>query len=431
VPVRVLLPTASPHGSDIGLTGRGDNGFVTTDRIRVLFQPSFFLAERWNGIDEHLLLLAKYLDPSRFDLLLTTSAADGPQSRLLSARANLRSIPVPEVSATSARTRIAAFRSLYAREGVDILHLHSPVAGGHAAPALAARLAGVPATLVTYHQIQPWRLPMRSRLINCLTHALLIDGSTAVSADVRDTLVQRTGLPRRGLRVVHNGIETAHDIDVPPHLPHLAEGDVRIGYFGRLSPEKGVDDLLAALALLAPSAPHVRTLIVGDGPERERLVAMTASLGITDRVTFLGFRPEARRIMEEVDIVVHAPVYEGFGLVVLEAMAAGRPVVVNDAPGGLREIVVPGTTGLMVPSNQPDALARALATLAADPCERQRLGRNGRLRCERRFSAQVMAERVAACYEALIGRRQHGLSARLTRRRSAPAADQPIGGASG
>jgi hypothetical protein len=135
--------------------------------------------------------------------------------------------------------------------------------------------------------------------------------------------------------------------------------------------------------------------------------------------------------MEEVDIVVHAPVYEGFGIVVLEAMAAGRPVVVNDAPGGLKEIVVPGTTGLMVPSNQPEALASALATLVTNPNERQRMGENGRLNCERRFSAQRMAERVAMSYETLLERRQRGFGASMARRLFAPKASQHTGRMSG
>ena len=82
--------------------------------------------------------------------------------------------------------------------------------------------------------------------------------------------------------------------------------------------------------------------------------------------------------MREVDLVVHAPVYEGFGLVVAEAMAAGRPVVGNDAAGGVKEMIVDGETGLIAPAGSPAALARALASLVDDPPELQRMGQRGR-----------------------------------------------------
>jgi glycosyltransferase involved in cell wall biosynthesis len=92
----------------------------------------------------------------------------------------------------------------------------------------------------------------------------------------------------------------------------------------------------------------------------------------------------------------------------LEAMAAGRPLVVNDAPGGMTDIVVPDETGLIVPSGAVSALAEALARLVADPAQRRHLGQNGRSRCEQRFSARGMVEQNAALYDELLGRRRAG-----------------------
>jgi L-malate glycosyltransferase len=370
-----------------------------------MLQPSFFLAESWNGIDEHLLLIAKHLDPRRYELSVMIHAHDGAQSRVLAERAGLRAVPAPYPPRSGALIRLVRLRDLYAAEGVDLLHLHSPVAGGQAVPTLAARLAGVPATVATYHQIQPRRLSTTSRVINYLTHRLLVHRIVAVSRDVGESLVGAAGLPRRGLAVLHNGIELTPPgggESVPPPqapLPPRAPGEVCIGYFGRLSPEKGLPCVLEALSLLATRYPQARTFIVGDGPERSALEAAAARLGLDDGICFLGFRPDARQLMEEVDIVVHAPIYEGFGLVVLEAMAASRAVVVNDAPGGLPEIVVPGETGLVVSAGCPGALAEALERLVADPGERARLGQNGRVRCEQYFSARRMAERTAELYD--------------------------------
>jgi glycosyltransferase involved in cell wall biosynthesis len=108
------------------------------------------------------------------------------------------------------------------------------------------------------------------------------------------------------------------------------------------------------------------------------------------------------------------PVYEGFGMVVVEAMAAGRPVVGNDAPGGVSDIVVHGETGLIVPAGSAEALAQALAYLVDSPQERARLGRHGRARQEQHFSARGMVERIAEAYvHALRRRPSHSPSERV------------------
>jgi glycosyltransferase involved in cell wall biosynthesis len=216
--------------------------------------------------------------------------------------------------------------------------------------------------------------------------------------------------------VVHNGIETGEPDIEAAALPKR-NGEVLIGYFGRLSPEKGVPGLLDALALLARRCPRARTVIVGDGQDRAMLEAMALRLGIEDRVQFLGFRADARQLMKQVDLVAHVPVYEGFGMVVVEAMAAGRPVVGNDAPGGVSEIVVHGETGLIVPTGSAEALAQALAYLVESPQERARLGQNGRVRQQRLFSARSMVERIEETYTHVLGRgpaRSHGERVRGT-----------------
>ena len=104
----------------------------------------------------------------------------------------------------------------------------------------------------------------------------------------------------------------------------------------------------------------------------------------------------------EVDIVVHAPEYEGFGLVMLEAMAASRPLVVNDAPGGMRELVQHGVNGLVATAGSPIALAEVLLKVVVSPSLRHELGENGRRICEERYSAEVMARRTQEVYEELL-----------------------------
>jgi glycosyltransferase involved in cell wall biosynthesis len=389
-------------------TAGTDTSAVIQSRSRVLIHPFFFLAEAWNGMDEHLLLLSRHLDRGRFELLLLTHPSDGPQTQILSERAGIQPVPAPYAVGASAWTRLNALRRLYAIERIDLLHMHSPVAGGQAIPALAARLAGVSATIATYHQIQPDRLPTKTRVANYLTHTHLMDATIAVSQDVATSLRLRAGVPSRNLHVIHNGIDLPEPTSESASVRVGGADEILLGYFGRLSPEKGVSGLLDALALLARSCPRARTLIVGDGPERAALEAKAMHLGIADQVTFLGFRSDARVLMEQVDVVVHAPVYEGFGLVVLEAMAARRPVVGTNAPGGLAEMVVPEETGLLVCPGSADALAEALARLAQDAPARERMGRNGRARFEQHFSAGSMVERITTVYDSSPARPRHG-----------------------
>src|SRR5438445_8392946 len=105
-------------------------------------------------MDEHLLLLSRHLDRRRFEMLLLTHPSDGPQTQILCERAGIQPVRAPYPVGASTWTRLNALRQLYAVERIDLLHLHSPVVGGQAIPAMAAKLARVSATVATYHQIQ-------------------------------------------------------------------------------------------------------------------------------------------------------------------------------------------------------------------------------------------------------------------------------------
>jgi glycosyltransferase involved in cell wall biosynthesis len=141
----------------------------------------------------------------------------------------------------------------------------------------------------------------------------------------------------------------------------------------RLHPQKGYLLLLSAMARVVQACPTARLLIVGDGPQERELYQRVDSLGLTDAVRFLGFRPALRDLYLASDIVVISSQREGVGLTTVEAMACGRPVVAC-AVGGIAGFIRHGETGLVVPPNDPDALADALITLLRDEESRRRLG---------------------------------------------------------
>ncbi|MGH2609529.1 MAG: glycosyltransferase family 4 protein, partial [Tepidiformaceae bacterium] len=332
--------------------------------VRVLLQPFFYLPESWNGIDEHLLLLTRHIDSRDVEFVLALGEHDGPQTTTLAKRAGLSTVRLPG-AATGAVRRVRDLREVYERVRPHILHMHTPAAGGQAAAALAARLAKA-APVLTVHQYQPWQLPVRSRILNRVTQSLLCREVVAVSADVRSSLGQRGGFSLRGISVIANGIDEIQPAtDRSPSA--RAGGPVRIGYFGRLSREKGVDILIEGLAVVRQQGGEFEAIVVGDGPERAALEALAVARGLQEAVSFLGYVPNASSRMREVDIVAHTPRYEGFGLVILEAMASSKPVVVVAAPGGISEMVVPGETGIVAASSSPADIAQAISGLLTDP----------------------------------------------------------------
>ncbi len=165
--------------------------------------------------------------------------------------------------------------------------------------------------------------------------------------------------------------------------------------------------VLGVVSLPNSRAPNAKRLdIVGAGPEGPRLKTLTQALALADRVRFHGEYPDEDlpRRMAEADFLVlpSVAVEEMFGLVVLEAMAAGRPVITTAVPTGVREVNAPGETGLEVPVHDVRSLAEALEQMAHDPYLREKMGDAGKARVEKYFTRQLMAERHVALYERVV-----------------------------
>lgn len=368
---------------------------------RILWVPTFYLAEAWNGIDEHLLTLARHFDRSEFELVVARRESDGPQTPDLAERASLEVVDGPP-HGTPFAAQVRAYLKLYRASGADLVHVHTPVAGGESRSALAARLAGIPAVL-SVHQIQPDRQRLRSRLVNRVTQEALFRTTIAVSRDVRHSLATQAGLRQRKIVVVPNGIDSPPMTGIERPAVRLA-GEVRMLCMARLSPEKGIDILLQAFALVQKQHPGVVLDIAGDGPERDRLGELARSLGLAGRVHFLGYVPGPAALLASAHLLVHTPRYEGFGLVIAEAMAASLPVVVTPAAGGIRDLVVDGETGAVARDMTPEAVAAAIDRLLTDPDARAHMGANGRSRWLQHFTAARMAERTAEIYRGLLHR---------------------------
>jgi glycosyltransferase involved in cell wall biosynthesis len=210
------------------------------------------------------------------------------------------------------------------------------------------------------------------------------------------------GLPAEKFRVIPNGVETAG----VPQATHEQTARPKVICVARLVQGKRHAVLLEALAQLRQEGADFECELVGDGPWLETTRALAAKLGLADRVSFLGTRPpeEVRELLAGADVFVLASIWEGLPGSVLEAMAAGLPVV-GTKVNGIREIVMPGDTGLLVPPDDADALADALGTLLSEPELRALMGRRGRERAVADFSIESLVERKTALFREIAAAR--------------------------
>jgi glycosyltransferase involved in cell wall biosynthesis len=216
------------------------------------------------------------------------------------------------------------------------------------------------------------------------------------STSVADAVVRHWGIPRSRVELIPVAVDLSHvgDPGTAPGPP----GTLRVLAVGRLVASKRFDLAITAVA----DAPGVHLDIVGEGPEHQRLAELARSLAVSDRVRLVGScGPEdLAAAMGHCDVVLSASDYEGFGLVLVEAMAAGRPVVAT-AVGGVTDIVLDGVTGRLVPAGDVAGLRGALVDLRDDPDLRRRLGTAGRRRVEEHFDVATMVAGFVACYRVL------------------------------
>jgi O-antigen/teichoic acid export membrane protein/glycosyltransferase involved in cell wall biosynthesis len=285
------------------------------------------------------------------------------------------------------------------RERVDVVHTHCSVPG--VVGRLAARLAGVPVVMHGFHFHEP-----RSRLARRLS--LAVERFCGRLTDVlltqnREELglahAHRIG-PADARYWIGNGIDVRRF--TPVRRPERDE--VTITCVARLETVKNHDLLLDAAAVLRRRGVRFRLRLVGDGPRHAALADRARALGLEDVVEFLGRRADVERLLATSDIATLVSVREGIPRAVLEAMASGLPVVATDVPG-TREAVGHRETGLLVPLGDGEALADALAFLAARPNARHWMGRRGRALAVKRFDERSVIEALRRAYTVALGER--------------------------
>ena len=353
----------------------------------------------FGGTERAILRLVSATDRTRWRPVLLHPRASAA-ARVDGARA--AGADVQEVPVVGGKFDVPNFLALASairrwRAAVFHAHLHWPLAGKYGIAAAAA--ARVPAIVATAQL----HVELGTTGFVDLQHSLMtsvVDRYIAVSEDVAGHLRRRFSVPASRIVVVPNAVDV-DEIDAAAGTP-VADWPVGPGRrtalaLARLEPEKGLDVLLEAARLV----PELDVVIAGTGSIRGALEATAARLGISSRVHFLGYRSDPAALLSCADLFVLPSRVEGFPLSVLEAMAAGVPVVATNI-GGTREAVEHEQTGLLVPPNDPVALAAAMRRVIGQPEEAARRASVARDRVRSELSTSAIATRVMTVYESVL-----------------------------
>jgi glycosyltransferase involved in cell wall biosynthesis len=286
-------------------------------------------------------------------------------------------------------------------EHPDLVHVHSR-RGADLFGGLAAAIAGVPAVLTRRVDAgEPrWLARLKYR-----PYAAVVVLSRAIEAQLTAAGVDDARLVR-----IPSAVDTGRYRPEPAARERvlsafgLPDNALVVAVVAQLIERKGHARLLAVLPELARAEPRMRVLCFGRGPLEQRLAREIDARGLAEIVTLAGFRTDLPRLMPGFDLVVHPAEREGLGLALLEAAAAGVPVVAC-AAGGVPEVVENGVTGALVPVGDAAALRAAVGRLLAAPDERARLGAAARVRAERRFGVPGMVAAHVSLYERVLGER--------------------------
>ena len=353
------------------------------------------------GAEQQLVSLAPLFNPERFRIIVATMQ---PRDTLAGALAG-----------THVECRLLNFRvrhfisgvwrlcSLLRREKVDVLHTHMYHASWYGR--IAGLCARVPVMVTTDHGHDPWRKPWHIAFERFALR--YTDLKIAVSKDVAEVLKARDHVPDEKLVVIPNGVDPERFRVVKAERDSIraefgfTDDTVLIGSVGRLVEPKAYHVLIEAMVHVSKLVPPARLVLIGDGPLRGDLERCASDLGVSDGVLFAGARSDIPAVLAAIDIYAMSSNREGLPVSLLEAMAAGKPIVATMV-GGIPEVVSDRREGLLVPSGDPEALAGAIRELACDPKLAAHLGRQASEKVAAEYSIGATVRRLEEVYCSLL-----------------------------
>lgn len=358
------------------------------------------------GTELNAVRTAEHLDPERVRVEFVCMADRGPLAqRVRDAGFIVHEVPIRGVISTTTTPLAIKFAARLKRERFDVFHSHDIYTNMVLVP--WARLYGVPLVIASRRWWTETNHPLHvhlNRLSYRFAHCVLANSESV------GKLVEREGVPQRKVAVIPNFVDdAAFDTPDPGRLEalrrdlSLENGDEVVGIVANLHTIKDHASLVRAAAILLPSHPRLKVVLVGDGVERQRLEAQVESAGLQDHVVFAGRRPHSPSPHRLFDVSVLCSRGEGFPNSIVEAMAAERPMVAT-AVGGVPDVVVDGVTGVLVPPGDSEQLAASIDRLLRDRATAQRMGAAGAQRAREAFNAQRVVRRLEELYDERSGR---------------------------
>lgn len=365
------------------------------------------------GSEAHLISLLSGLREHGIDAELLVLVEPGNSVAAFFRLAEARGIPARPIPIYGHGdiSLLARLPALLRRIRPDILHthlLHADLYG-----ILSARLAGVPLVISSRHNDDAFRRKMPFNQVNRALWSLT-DAGVAISNAIARFTIEVEGASSAKITTIHYGLDPTRQVvnrevaraDLRRQIG-LSRDELVAGMVCRLTEQKGVSYGLQAFALNVEYFPAARLVIAGDGPLRPALEAEAHRLGLTDKVHFLGWQSDAPFILAGLDVLLMPSLWEGFGLVMLEAMAQSIPII-GSRVSAIPEVIVDDETGRLVPTRDVDALADALYDVFMEPALRRRLGNSGRARLESSFSVAHMINQHITLYRSLLAARRKG-----------------------
>jgi glycosyltransferase involved in cell wall biosynthesis len=351
------------------------------------------------GAERCLVNLATRLERQRFTPVVYALAGPPSDDELVN-QLNAAHVPVHFLSARgwwhfpSAKARLRSLLAEQAPHVVQTFLFHANVLG-----AVAGLEARVPEIVLGVRVADPsrWRRWVESRVARRVSRVV------CVSRSVADYVREMANMPPEKLAVIPNGIDFSAGPTPAADLGRFGIASDRkvLAFVGRLHPQKGLDWLLPRLPPAFAQLPNHDLLVIGDGPQRSRLARQAGSLGIANRIHFVGRQGDVAALLRSSSLLVLPSRWEGMPNVVLEAMAAGLPVVSTDA-AGVEELLGDAAPEQMAAQGDSDGFMRRLLRLAKDERLSSALGQRNRRRAEQHFSLSEVVARYAALYESLL-----------------------------
>jgi L-malate glycosyltransferase len=395
-----------------------------TKQIRLLkFLNNFLIG----GTERQFVHVANGLDRSQFSVEIACFERRGPLLETLLPDTVVHTYPVEGSfhSWCSIKSQLRLMRDLRGRQ-VDIIHTYGWYPNVFGIP--AARLACRPITIASLRDAGAYMTPAKTRALKFA--CALADSIVANSNAGRNWLIQH-GVSDAKIEVIRNGIvvppprvrteapsRMREEFGIPPGVPVCA-------CIGRLVSGKGIEYYLRAARIVSDRGRNIRFLMIGahssERGYRSEMELLARELNLAGQVIFTGQRQDVTDMLQDVDLVVHPSLTEGLSNVILEAMAAGIPVVATNV-GGNPELVQDGKTGLLVPAENAEEIADAICRLLDQPAMARTFGETARERVIHEFSIRRMLSKTESLYSRLLEQRSRSFGARVLEGLNGPTA---------